>query len=187
MHSLESAIAVISNWPAGKKQERDKVRAALADLIGDCEAAIKVWQEYLAAPTTSSDKWSIVAWIGAERARRLHEINLAARQRLHAICASAGGAAARTVRLDDDLIEMAYRMLAPGETGVDAANAAVQTLRGRIEQLRALQTKLAATPRATQASAPPARRAAKPKVSRKKAASKPKAGKAKKKAAKPKK
>jgi hypothetical protein len=197
MHSLDTAIAVISKWPAGKQKERDAARAALAGLIGDCEAAIKVWQGYLAAPTTSPDKWSIVAWIGAERGKQLYEINLAARQRLHAVCASAGGAAARSVLLDDDLIEMAYRMLAPGETGVDAANSAAQKLQEQIAHLRALLARLSAAPSTAKVGAALAKRPTKPgkpKAVRKKAATKrktapkPKAGKKpKKRAARPKK
>lgn len=146
MNSLETAVAVISKWPASKAKEQAAARAALAGLIADCEAAVKVWEGYLAAPTTSADRWSIVSWIGAERAKLLHELNLSAKARLALICRSAGGMAARTVDLEDELIEMAYRMLRPGEAGPDAARSAVQALQGRIEYLRGLSAQLAARP-----------------------------------------
>lgn len=189
MNSLETAIAVIAKWPASKDKERAAARTALAGLLADCEAAIKVWEGYLAAPTTAADRWSIVSWIGAERAKQLHELNLSAKARLALICRSAGGKAARTVDLEDELIEMAYRMLKPGETGTDAARSAIQTLQRRIEYLRGLSAQLATSPPAVKpkpAAGRPKRAAGKPGPS-KKAAKKRAAKKAKKKAAKPKK
>lgn len=188
MNSLDSAIAVIAKWPATKQKERATAKATLAGLIADCEAAIKVWEGYLAAPTSSGDRWSIVAWIGAERGKQLHELNLSAKSQLVALCRSAGGKAARIAHLEDDLIEMAYRMLNPGETGIDAAQGAVRTLRERMEFLRGLLGQLAATP----AAAKPKRAAGKPKAAKKsapakKAAKKQVTKKGKKTAAKPKK
>ncbi|UCH54141.1 MAG: hypothetical protein JSW09_05025 [Pseudomonadota bacterium] len=138
MKSLETAVAVLTKSAAAKKNQLPAARSALSNLIGDCEAAIKIWQGYLAAPTTSTDNWSIVAWIGAERGKRLHETNLLAKAHLAAIAQAAGGVAARTIDLEDELIEMAYRMLKPGETGVDAANSAVRALQDRITYLRGL-------------------------------------------------
>lgn len=189
MNSLETAVAVIAKWPASKEKERAAARTALAGLIADCEAAIKVWEDYLAAPATAGDRWSIVSWIGPERAKQLHELNLGAKARLAQICRSAGGKAARTVDLEDELIEMAYRMLKPGETGTDAARSAVQALQGRIEYLRGLSAQLAASPAVAKpkpAAGRPKRAAGKPGPS-KKAAKKGVPKKANKKAAKPKK
>ncbi len=188
MKSLEAAITAIAKWPATKQKERASAQAALAGLIADCEAAIKVWEGYLAAPTTAGDRWSIVSWIGAERAKQLHELNLSAKARLAQICRSAGGKAARTVDLEDELIEMAYRMLKPGETGTDAARSAVQTLQQRIEYLRGLSAQLAASPPAVK---PTVAARSKPAAGKpgpnKKAAKKGAVKKARKKAAKPKK
>jgi hypothetical protein len=193
MKSLETAIAVIAKWPATKQKERAAAKAALAGLIADCEAAVKLWEGYLVAPTGSGDRWSIITWIGADRGKQLHEINLDAKARLAAICRSAGGRAARTVDLEDDLIETAYRMLKSGETGIDAAHSAVRTLQGRVEYLRGLSAQLAAAPAAPKAGAKPKRAAGKPKAAKKKsapakkAAKKQAAKKSKKSAAKPKK
>lgn len=193
MNSLDSAIAVIAKWPATKQKERATAKATLAGLIADCGAAIKVWEGYLAAPAGSGDRWSIVTWIGADRAKQLHEINLDAKVRLAAICGTAGGRAARAVDLEDDLIETAYRMLKPGETGIDAAQSAVRTLQGRVEYLRGLSATLAASPATSKTGAKPKRAAGKPKAARKKpapakkAARKSAAKKVKKSAAKPKK
>jgi hypothetical protein len=193
MNSLDSAISVIAKWPATKQKEKATAKAMLAGLIADCEAAIKVWEGYLAAPTSSGDRWSIVTWIGAERGKQLHELNLDAKARLAAICRSAGGGAARTVDLEDNLIEMAYRMLAPGETGIEAAQSAVRMLQGRIEYLRGLSAQVAAVPAAAKAGPGPKRAAGKPKATKKKSApgrkavKRPVAKKGKRSAAKPKK
>jgi hypothetical protein len=147
----------------------------------------------VAAPTGSGDRWSIITWIGADRGKQLHEINLDAKARLAAICRSAGGKAARTVDLEDDLIETAYRMLKPGETGIEAAQSAIRTLQGRIEYLRGLPAQLAALPATGKAGPKPRRAAGKPKAAKsksvpaKKAAKKTTGKKVKKSAAKPKK
>ena len=193
MKSLEAAIAVIAKWPATKQKERASAKAALDGLIADCEAAVKVWEGYLAAPAGSGDRWSIITWIGAERGKQLHGLNLDAKARLADICRSAGGQAARSVDLEDDVIEMAYRMLRPGETGIDSAQSAIRTLQERIEYLRGLSARLVAVPAAVRAGAKPGRAAGRPKSAKKKAAparkaaKKPAGKKIKKSAAKPKK
>lgn len=175
MQSLDTAVAALCRSSAGKQKLKPVARAELVGLVSDCEAAIKVWQGYLAAPTTADDKWSIVAWIGADRGKQLHEIHLRAKERLAAIARSAAGPAARSIDLEDELIEMAYRMLKPGETGIDAAQSAVQTLEGRIGYLRNLVARLdgATVEAKTAKAAPEARRpAAKPKPKKKVAAKK---------------
>lgn len=82
----------------------------------------------------------------------------------------AGPRAGRFVALDDDVIEMAYRMLKPGETGVDAAKTAVQRLQERMDYIRGLMQRL----RAARPSSPgaPAKAAGKSMVAKKSPAKK---------------
>src|SRR3990172_4140352 len=94
----------------------------------ECQATVQVWQGYLAKPGTPGDQWTIVSWIGPDRAKQLHGINLRAKQNVEEVCRMAGPQAGRFIGLEEnvDIIEMAYRMLKPGETGTDAAKAAIQ-------------------------------------------------------------
>ncbi len=177
MKTLELAVQAAARSNSSTNQ---KVRAAIAaqlERLGeDCAAALGVWKDFLAKPAAAGDQWSIVAWVGAARAKQLYDINLAARQRLRIIGDLAGGDAARLMDYEEDAIEMAYRQLKAGESGVEAANAAVAKLNERIQLFERLRRELGKVPSGT--AAPKARGAKKKKSGKKSvAARKPKAAK----------
>lgn len=168
MDSLDRAIDLVSRWKADRKMQRADVLARLEDVIKDCEAAVKLWQNYLDKPGAPGDHWTPVSWVGPERAKQLHEINLRAKARVEEVCRMAGPAAGRFVALDEDVIEMAYRQLKPGESGIEAAKTAVGNLQACKDYLRGL------IERVRSAKAPAASAAkSSPKKSRKKVAAKP--------------
>ena len=137
MNGLNRAVDVILQWSADRPQERVRAAALLGEVIQDCEEAIQVWQDYLAKPGAPGDHWTLLSWIGPQRVRQLHEINLKTKARIAQLGALAGPAAGRFVDLaEDDVIEMAYRQLQPDETGPAAANTAVQAMRARIDAIR---------------------------------------------------
>ena len=138
MDSLDRAIDLVSCWKADRKTQRAEVLAHLESVIKDSQAAIQVWQDFLAKPGAPGDHWTIMSWTGPARAKLLHEINLRAKASVEEVCRLAGPAAGRFVVLDDDVIEMAYRQLKPGESGIDAANTAVANTQKSVEYLRAL-------------------------------------------------
>ncbi len=138
MDSLDRAIDLVSRWKDNRKKERAEVLERLEGVIKDCQAASKVWQEYHDNPGKPGDHWTLVSWMGPERARQLHEINLRAKASVEEVCRLAGPAAGRFVVLDDDVTEMAYRQLKPGETGLDAAKTALENLKTRANYLRGL-------------------------------------------------
>jgi hypothetical protein len=83
----------------------------------------------------------------------------------------AGPAAGRFVALDEDVIEMAYRQLKPGESGIEAARTAVANtqktmdyLRGLIERVRSAKAPAAAKKPAKKAGKKPAAQPAKKKA-----------------------
>lgn len=180
MYSLDKAVEQVLRWTAAKQKERQQVVALLGELARRCEEASKVWSGYLASPGPNGDKFAIVTWVGAERAKQLHELNLEARADLQALAALAGPSVSRVVGLDDDVVAMAYRSLNPGETGPQAAQASIEALKARVQYLQGLRSRIEKTPPAKGGSAP-AKKAAKP------AARKPAARKTVKKTAKPKK
>ena len=164
MDSLDRAIELVMRWKADRQKQRADVLSRLDAVVKECQAAVQVWQGYLAKPGAPGDQWTIVSWVGPERAKQLHEINLRAKQIVEEVCRMAGPRSGRFVALDDDVIEMAYRMLKPGETGVEATNTAVQRLQQRMDYIRGLMQRLRAAPVSKGAPA---------KVSRKKSAAKP--------------
>lgn len=138
MDSLDRAIDLVSRWKDNRKKERAGVLKRLEGVIEDCQAAAKVWREYHDNPGKPGDHWTLVSWMGPERAKQLHEINLRAKASVEEVCRLAGPAAGRFVVLDDDVTEMAYRQLKPGETGIDAAETALENLKARSDYLRGL-------------------------------------------------
>jgi DNA-binding protein H-NS len=178
MDSLDRAIELVMRWKADRQKQRADVLSRLDAVVKDCQTAAQVWQGYLAKPGAPGDQWTIVSWVGPDRAKQLHEINLRAKQNLEEVCRMAGPQSGRFVTLDDDVIEMAYRMLKPGETGTDAAKTAAQRLQERMEYIRGLMQRL----RTAKPASKPAAKQSAPKKAGKKAAkpSKKKAAPAKK-------
>ncbi len=152
MDSLDRAIDLVSRWKADRKKPRAEVLAHLESVIKDCQAAIKIWQDFLDKPGAPGDHWTIMSWVGPTRAKQLHEINLRAKTSVEEVCRMAGPMAGRFVVLDDDVIEMAYRQLKPGESGIEAAKTAVANTQKYMEYLRALIERVLST-KATVASA----------------------------------
>lgn len=177
MESLDRAIDLVSRWKADRNRQRAEVVALLENTIKDCQAAAKVWQDFLDQPGAPGDARSLMSWVGPDRARQLHEINLQARAGVAGICRLAGPAAGRFAALDEDVVEMAYRQLQPGESGMDAARTAVQNMQARVDYLKGL-IKRAQSAKSPAAGKKPAKKAGKTTV-KKKTAAKP----AKKKAA----
>ena len=138
MDSLDRAIDLVLRWKDNRKKERAVVLERLESAIEDCQAASKVWQEYHDHPGNPGDRWTLMSWMGPERAKHLHEINLRAKTTVEEVCRLAGPAAGRFVVLDDDVTEMAYRQLKPGETGTEAAKTALENLKARADYLRGL-------------------------------------------------
>jgi hypothetical protein len=144
MNSLDRAIELVVRWKADRHKPRAEVLARLETVAKECQAAIQVWQGFLDKPGATGDQWTIMSWIGPDRAKQLHDINLRAKENIEAVCRMAGPQSGRFIALEEnaDAIEMAYRMLKPGETGVDAARAAVQAQQARADYIRGLMQRV---------------------------------------------
>ena len=156
MNSLDRAIEVALQWKPNRHKDRAEVLSRLENAAQQCQTAAQVWKGYLDKPGTPGDHWTILSWIGPDRTKQLHDINLRAKQDVEEVCRMAGPEAGRFIGLEEtaDVVEMAYRMLKPDETGVDAAKAAVQKVQERTEYLRGLIARLrAGKPAATKATA----------------------------------
>lgn len=144
MQSVNRVVDALAS--GGTAGARATALVELEGLLEDCTAAIQVWQEYLDAPGAPGDRWTIVSWVGPQRVKRLHEINLVARERILRMAEAAGPAVKRSVTMPDDLIEMGYRQLRDGETGTDAATKAITIMKERMQQVRGLIERLRSAP-----------------------------------------
>ncbi|MDA8364348.1 MAG: hypothetical protein M0Z84_11180 [Gammaproteobacteria bacterium] len=128
MKSIEDVVTVIEDWSPARSKDRERLLGCLDALSSNCGEAIKVWQGYLDNPGAGGNQWTAVSWIGPERAKRLHELNLRSGELLHELLEIAGSEAARFHPYEDSMIEMAYRQLGAGETAPDMARAAVERM-----------------------------------------------------------
>lgn len=135
MSSLDEAVELVSRWKTDRQKNRAAVLAQLDELTKECQAATKIWQGYVSAPGAPGDERSIVSWVGPDRAKQLHEVSLRARELVQAICRAAGPKVERFADMDESIIEMAYRQLKPGESGVDAAKSALSRMQDRVNYI----------------------------------------------------
>jgi hypothetical protein len=123
--------------------------AAKLEAIAACgDQAARLWQGYLDNPGVPGDKYTIISWIGAERAKQLHALSLDAQALVKDVCAAAGKQA-RFLVLDESPIALAYRGLKEGETGPQAAQALLAEQQATNKHLRALADKVRAIKPAT--------------------------------------
>ncbi len=169
MQTLDQAVAIMR---AGQGSMDGATAAArLEALAAVCEEAARLWQGYLDRPGAAGDKYALVSWVGPDRSRQLYELGLKARELMAEVNAGAGKAA-RFLVLDDSPVVNAYRGLKEGETGPQAAQAALSEQQANIRHLRDLAGKVR-TAKPAAPSRAPARPAGKAAV--KKAAPKKKA------------
>lgn len=151
--------------------------AAKLEAIAACgDQAARIWQGYLDKPGTPGDKYTIVSWVGAERAKQLHELSLQTQVLVKDVCA-ATGSQARFLVLDESPIALAYRGLKDGETGPQAAQELLAAQQATNKHLRVLADKLRSIKViAAKPAAKPTVRKAAPKTAKKKSAPKKKPG-----------
>lgn len=142
MESIELAVRELGKKSASPASRECAVRALdrLAALVAKAEA---VWQQGIAKPAGGSDRFSIVVWLGADRARALHELGLAAHDASTQLTHAAGGLAEHLTPLDSSVIVNAYGQLKEGETPAAAAQAALALLRAHGKRLAGWRDQLA--------------------------------------------
>ncbi len=137
MQILDQAVEVIRHQGA----DGARVAAALEAIAASGEEAARIWQGYLNSPGAPGDKYTVVSWVGSERARQLYDLSLKAKEQVKAVC-SAAGSEARFLVLDESPIVLAYGGLKEGETGPQAAQAALASQQAVNKHLRALADKV---------------------------------------------
>lgn len=161
MQILEQAVEAIRKQAGKGRVDGAKAAAALEAIATAGEQAARIWQGYLDNPGAPGDKYTIVSWIGAERAKQLFELTREAHDLVNAACAAAG-AEARYLVLDRSPIMDAYRGLKEGETGPQAAQALLSAQQANNKRLRDLANQVRGIkPAARVATKPAAKKVAK--------------------------
>lgn len=155
--------------------DRKEAISLLEGIVADCNAAVSAWKGCLDKPAGAPEEMSLVGVIGRDVARELFHLHLAVREKVLRLAAIAGTEAG--AGLDDEIIKTAYRGLEQGETGADAARAAIAVMEQRIGHIRELiqavrTTKPVKKPAATKKKA---KKAAKAKTKARKATGKKRA------------
>lgn len=170
MQILDQAVGAILKQGAKRRVNGAPLAAKLEAIAACGDQAARIWQGYLDNPGAPGDKYTIVSWTGAERAKQLYELSLQAHALVKDVCAAAGDQA-RFLVLDESPIALAYRGLKEGETGPQAAQALLAEQQATNKHLRALADKVRAI---KPVAAKPAAKKAAPKAVKKKAAPKKK-------------
>lgn len=155
MQILDQAVAVMR---AGKGT-MDGARAAslLEGIAAAGDEAARIWQGYVDKPGAPGDKYTLISWMGPERANRLQDLSHKAGDLVKELCAGTG-AQSRFLVMDESPIQMAYVGLMEGETGPQAAAARLAAQQATNKHLR----DLAGQVRSAKAGKGGAKKAAKP-------------------------
>jgi hypothetical protein len=169
MQILDQAVAVMR---AGKGTMDGAKAAALLEAIAAAgDEAARVWQGYVEKPGAPGDKYTLISWMGAERANRLQDLSHKAGELVKQLCAGAG-AQSRFLVMDESPIQMAYIGLKEGETGPQAAAARLAAQQATNKHLRELASQVKSARAGKGGAAKTAKPAAKKAVSKKPAAKK---------------
>lgn len=133
MQILDQAVEIMRKRGANGAQ----VAASFEALAAVGEEAARVWQGYLDKPGATGDKYTLVSWMGPDRANQLFGLSLKAKTVVDEIRA-ATGPQARFLVLDESPIVLAYAGLKEGETGPQAAQARLAAQQAMNKHLREL-------------------------------------------------
>jgi hypothetical protein len=143
MQILDLAVEAIRKQGTKGRVSGAQLAAKLEAIAACGDQGARIWQGYLDKPGEPGDKYTIVSWVGAERAKQLYELSLQTHVLVKDVCAAAGNQA-RFLVLDESPIALAYRGLKEGETGPQAAQALLAEQQATNKHLRVLADKLRA-------------------------------------------
>jgi hypothetical protein len=177
MQILDQAVELIRKRGGNGAQVASRLEA-IASL---CDEAARIWKGYIDNPGAPGDKYTLISWMGADRANQLHDLSLKAKT-LEDEVRAATGPQGRLLVFDESPIVMAYVQLKDGETGPQAAQDRLSAQQAMSQHVRALADKVRSIkPGTAKAAGKPAakKKAAKQKSPKKAAAKKKPAAKKK--------
>lgn len=143
MGTLDIAARVAEHWTRDRRPARDELANYFNGILEGYEEAIRIWQDYIDAdpqtPITGS-RWTIINWIGSERAHKLWTVNRRINDYFGRIASLTGAELPWSFPTDEVMIDIADKQLVhvEDETGVNAARGAIERIRERIAHTQAL-------------------------------------------------
>lgn len=143
MGTLDTAVRMAEHWSADKRASRAQLIEYIQDILSCYDEAKRIWQEYTAskpqAPVSGS-RWTILNWIGADRAHRLWMINRRINDRFAWIASLTGAALPWSFPTDEVMIDAADKQLVQlgDEVGPRAAKTAIERIDERVAHARTL-------------------------------------------------
>ena len=132
MNLLDQAVQVIGDWGTDRDADRQRWAALLEGIQNDMEEAIGLWEKALAESPAECDRFMLVVWVGAERAKRLHRLYLRGKETAAELTELTGVSFKDTLGMAKELqIVTAYGELKADESGADRATQAIETLTER--------------------------------------------------------
>ena len=137
MSLLERAVQMSGDWGADRDADRKRCAALLEGIHDDMEEAIGLWEEAVAEAPAETNKFLLVVWVGAERARRLHRLYLRGKETAAELTELTGVCFKDTLGMAEELqIVTAYGELKADESGAERAKQAIETLTERKSRVR---------------------------------------------------
>lgn len=151
MGMLDTAIRTAEHWD----KDRDSARTELVRFIEaalDCYAQAKsIWEDYVASgprSPVSGSRWTILNWIGPERAHRLWNLNRDINDCFARIAHLTGASLPWSFPTDEVMIDAADKQLVQGaEIGPQAARAAIERIEERMDHARTLLNEIVSSSR----------------------------------------
>jgi hypothetical protein len=145
MQDLTAAITEIEKWSNDRKGDRETVAKCLNETVGSLNEAIGVWKDVIANPPKNTEgELSTMNMVGGEVARKLHSLGLDTIANKREIFSLVGGEVEYFSGLQDSLVEDAYPQLKTGQTIMDRASEAVDTMQKRVSELEGMAKRIAA-------------------------------------------
>ncbi len=136
MTVLDRARSEIAGWGDDREPARRRCLELLQAMNANLGEAVRTWEAALAAGEPEPDRFRLVPWFGAERARALHRLHLEQRDIAQELTELTAIPFKDTMGIVDEIdIVEAYAQVRPGDSAADWANAAIATLRTRAERL----------------------------------------------------
>lgn len=143
MGTLDTAIRVAERWDTDRQGARAELVRYIQAMLAGYEEAKTIWQGYLATnpqPPVTGSRWTILNWIGSERAQRLWALNRQINEHFAWIARLTGATLPWSFPTDEVMIDAADKQIVqPGsERGAEAARVAIQGIDERIGHARTL-------------------------------------------------
>ncbi len=125
-------MEVIGGWDSDRDGDRQRCAALLEGIQNDMQEAIGLWEKAVTEALAECNRFMLVVWVGAERARQLQRLYLRGKESAEELTKISGVPFKDTLGMTEELqIVTAYGELKAGESGADRAKQAIETLTER--------------------------------------------------------